>query len=112
MSVPTNVCAVGACRKPPKKDIQLTKSPLKHYLKTVYKVISKSEFFYCHTYEFDFCGDVVEGWEGGVVHTTYGDLPGLCLTLTCTTGKYFTNVSAIMACFQVIFDHLDIIRVI
>ena len=49
---------------------------------------------------------------GGVVHTTYGDIPGLCLTLTCITGKDFTNVSTIMACFQVIFDHLDIIRVI
>ena len=33
-----------------KNGIQLTKSPIKHYLKTVYKMISKSDFFYCHTY--------------------------------------------------------------
>ena len=45
--------AGGAYRKPPKDAIQLTKSPIKHYLKTVYKTISKSRFFYCHTYEFD-----------------------------------------------------------
>ena len=49
-----------ACRKPPKNVIQLKKAPIKHYLKTVYKMISKSKFFYCHTYEFDFSG-VVEG---------------------------------------------------
>ena len=30
------------------------------YLKMVYKMIPKSEFLYCHTYEFDFSG-VVEG---------------------------------------------------
>ena len=57
----------GACRKPLKNAIQLAKSPLKHYLKTVYKMILKSKFFYCHTYELDFSSDVVEGWEGGGV---------------------------------------------
>ena len=29
-------------------------------------MILKSEFFYCHTYEFDFSSDVAEGWGGGV----------------------------------------------
>ena len=57
---------MGACRKPPKNVMQLTKSPLKHYLKTVYRMISKSEFFCCHTDEFDFSGNVVEGWERGL----------------------------------------------
>ena len=31
--------------KPPKNVIQLTKPPLKHYLKTLYKMISKPHFF-------------------------------------------------------------------
>ena len=66
MSVSLNERVGGACRKPLKNAIQLTKSPLKHYLKTVYKMILKSEFFYCHTYEFDFSSDVAEGWGGGV----------------------------------------------
>ena len=113
--MPTNERAGGACRKPPKYARQLTKSPLKYYLKTVYKIISKSEFFYCHTYEFDFSGDVVEGWGGGgqgVAHAMYGDLPRLCLTLTCITGKDFTNVSPAMGCLQVICGHLNVFRVI
>ena len=66
MSVSLNELAWGACRKPQKNAIQLTKSPLKHYLKMVYKMILKSEFFYYYTYEFDFSGDVVEGWWEGV----------------------------------------------
>ena len=33
-----------------KNAIQLTKSPIKHYLKTVYKMISKLDLFYYHTY--------------------------------------------------------------
>ena len=32
-------------------------------------MILKSEFFYCHTYEFDFSSDVAEGWGGGGVDT-------------------------------------------
>ena len=70
MSVPLNEQAGGACRKPLKNAIQLAKSPLKHYLKTVYKMILKSKFFYCQTYELDF-SDVVEGggWGGGGVDT-------------------------------------------
>ena len=39
----------------------------------------------------------------------YGGLHGLCLTLTCITGKDFTNVSAIMDCLQVICGHLVIL---
>ena len=50
----------GRMQKTTKNVIQLKKAPIKHYLKTVYKMISKSKFFYCHTYEFDFSG-VVEG---------------------------------------------------
>ena len=73
-------------------------------------MIPKSEFLYCHTYEFDFSG-AVEGQGGGsCTHTMYGGLPGLCLTLTCITGKDFTNVSAIMDCLQVICSHLVIFR--
>ena len=64
----------GACRKPLKNAIQLAKSPLKHYLKTVYKMILKSKFFYCQTYELDFSSDVVEG--GGVV---VGGVDTLCM---------------------------------
>ena len=106
--------AEGTCRKPPKNAIQLTKSPLKHYLKTVCKMISKSEFFYCRTYEFDFSGDLVEGCGGGgrVVDTLYGGLPRLCLTLACITGKDFTNIPPVMGCHQVICGHLDTFRVI
>ena len=82
MSVPLNEQAGGACRKPLKNAIQLAKSPLKHYLKTVYKMILKSKFFYCQTYELDFSSDVVEG--GGVVvegggggYTMYEGFPRL-----------------------------------
>ena len=32
----------------------------------------KSESFYCHTYEFDFSGDVVEGWGGGLYAPNVG----------------------------------------
>ena len=62
MSVSLNERAGRACRKPLKNAIKLAKSPLKHYLKTVYKMVLKSKFFYCHTYELDFSSDVVEGW--------------------------------------------------
>ena len=48
---------------------------------------------------------------GEVVHTTYGGLLGLRLTLTSITGKGFTNVSAIMGCLQVICGHLVIFMV-
>ena len=77
-------------------------------------MISKSEFFYCRTYEFDFSGDLVEGCGGGgrVVDTLYGGLPRLCLTLACITGKDFTNIPPVMGCHQVICGHLDIFRVI
>ena len=78
MSVSLNDRAGGACRKPLKNAIQLAKSPLKHYLKTVYKMILTSKFFYCHTYELDFSSDVVEGWKrGGGGHTMYGGFPRL-----------------------------------
>ena len=50
----------GRMQKTTKKCHTINKSLIKHYLKTVYKMISKSKFFYCHTYEFDFSG-VVEG---------------------------------------------------
>ena len=71
MNVSTNGHAGGACRKP-HNAIQLTKSPIKHHLKTVHKIISNSEFFCCHTYEFDF-SDGVEGWGwGGCTHYVWG----------------------------------------
>ena len=71
----------GACRKPLKNAIQLAKSPLKHYLKTVYKLILKSKFFYCHTYELDFRSDVVEdGREGGWTHYVCGSSSLMCST--------------------------------
>ena len=60
---------------------------------------------------------MIEGWGGGgggrrVVHTKYGGLLSLCLTLTCITGKDFTNVSPVMGCIQVICGHLDIFSAI
>ena len=48
-------------KKPPKNVIQLTKYPLKHYLKNPLQNDIKAPFFYCNTYEFDFSVDVVEG---------------------------------------------------
>ena len=76
-------------------------------------MILKSEFFYCHTYEFDFSSDVAEGWGGGGGgHTMYGGLPHLCVPLTSITGKDFANVSLVMACLQVICAHLDVFRVV
>ena len=48
---------------------------------------------------------------GEVVHTMYGGLPGLYLTLTSITGKGFTNVSVIMGCLQVICGYLVVFRV-
>ena len=71
-------------------------------------MISKSEFFYCHAYEFDSSG-VVEGW--GRLYTLYGGFPGLYFTLNSITGNGFRNVSAIMGCLLVICDHLVIFRV-
>ena len=76
-------------------------------------MISKSEFFYGHAYEFDFSGVVrLRLGMGEVVHTMYGGFPGLYFTLNSITGKGFTNVSAIMGCLQVICGHLVIFRFI
>ena len=73
-------------------------------------MIRKLQLFYCHTYQFDFRGDAVGGWV--CVHSTYGGLPGVCLTLICITGKDFTNAWAIMGCLQVIWGLLHIFMVI
>ena len=49
-----------------KNAIQLTKFPIKHYLKTVYRMILKSDFFYCHTYTLMNLTLVVMWLKGGV----------------------------------------------
>ena len=71
-------------------------------------MISISEVFYCHAYEFDFSG-VVEKW--GRLYTLCMGVFGLYLTLNSITCKGFTNVSAIMRCLQVICGYLVIFRV-
>ena len=97
-------------KKPPKNVIQLTKPPLKHYLKTLYKMISKPHFFTVILMNLI----LVLNWlrDGKWGNTKYRGLPGSCLTLTCITGNDFKNVSPVMGCLQVLCVHLDIFRVI
>ena len=77
-------------KKPPKNVIQSTKSPLKHYLKTLCKMISKPHFFTVILMNLT----VVlmwlrDGTGGGGETLSMGGLPRLCLTLTCIIGKDF-----------------------